>query len=101
MKVRINIGVSYGSDIDQVKKILLDIANEAITSGICIQDPAPSVYFLKFGQSSLDFQLIVWAQVYSMSWDVQDYINVRIFKRFNEEGIEIPFPQMDVHMKAS
>ena len=100
-KVRINVGVSYGSDVDRVREILMGIANEAITSGICIQDPAPSVYFLAFGESSLNFQLIVWAQVYSMAWDVQDYVNVRIFKRFKEEGIEIPFPQVDVHMKAS
>ncbi|MGV8110672.1 mechanosensitive ion channel family protein [Methanospirillum sp.] len=99
MKVRVNIGVSYGSDIDRVRAILLEIASEAIDIGICIKEPAPSVYFLEFGASSLNFQLIVWTQFYSMAWDVQDFVNVRIFKKFKEEGIEIPFPQMDVHMK--
>lgn len=101
MKVRINIGVSYGSDIERVKEILLNIADEAIKTGLCIEDPAPAVYFLEFGESSLNLQLILWTHEYSLVFDVKDYINTKIFKRFLEKGIEIPFPQVDVHMKSS
>ena len=100
LKVRINIGVAYGSDISKVKQILMMIVNEQAEKlpYICT-DPAPLVYFLEFGASSLNFQLQVWTNDFSMTWEVQDAINTRIADRFAEEGIEIPFPQMDVHMR--
>ena len=99
MKIRVNIGVAYGSDIKMVKKILLDLAEEAASKGLCISDPGPSVYLLKFSDSSMDLQLITWTDQYSLIWDVQDYINCRILEEFEKHGIEIPFPQVDVHMK--
>jgi MscS family membrane protein len=100
MKVRIPIGVAYGSDIARVKQIMLEIAVEqAEKYPYILTDPKPLVYFLEFGASSLNFQMIVWTNDFSMTWEVQDAINERIAERFAEEGIEIPFPQMDVHMK--
>ena len=59
-------------------------------------DPAPSVYFLEFGESSLNGQLILWTNNYDNSWDVQDYVNSRIVEWFRTEGIEIPFRQVDI-----
>ncbi len=101
MKVRIPIGVAYGSDVNRVKEILLEIAREqAHEVPYILTDPAPLVYFLEFGASSLNFQMIVWTNDFSLTWEVQDLINTRIAERFIQEGIEIPFPQMDVHLKG-
>ena len=101
LKVRIPFSVAYGSDIKRVKAILLEIANEAIDkTPWAVPDPKPSVYFLEFGDSSLNGQLILFTDEYSHLWDVQDYINIRIDERFREEGIEIPFRQVDVHMRG-
>jgi small-conductance mechanosensitive channel len=100
MKVRIPFSVAYGSDIKRVKQILLELAYEAAEKTTwVITDPAPSVYFLEFGDSSLNGQLILYTNNYDNVWDVQDYINIRIDERFKEEGIEIPFRQVDIHMR--
>ncbi|HII77153.1 MAG TPA: mechanosensitive ion channel [Methanolinea sp.] len=102
MKVRVNVGVAYGSDIDKVREILMEIAKDASRHYPFItEDPDPSVYFLEFGASSLNFQLVVWTNDFSMTWETKDVINTRIAKRFAEEGIEIPFPQMDVTLKTN
>jgi small-conductance mechanosensitive channel len=100
LKIKVPISVAYGSDVKRVKEILLEIAGEAAARSECVlSDPAPTVYFLEFGASSLDFMLVIWARAFNMAWDVQDYVNTRVCERFTEEGIEIPFPQMDVHMR--
>jgi small-conductance mechanosensitive channel len=97
LKVRIPFSVAYGTDMDRVTDILLAIAREAAekTSWV-LTNPAPEVYFLEFGESSLDGQLILWTNNYDSSWNVQDYVNRRILIRFREEKIEIPFRQVDV-----
>jgi small-conductance mechanosensitive channel len=100
LKIRVPFSVAYGSDMDRIKEILLAIACEAAekTSWV-LTDPAPSVYFLEFGESSLNGQLILWTNNYDFAWDVQDFVNSRIARRFAEEKIEIPFRQVDVRMK--
>ncbi|PKL65875.1 MAG: mechanosensitive ion channel protein MscS [Methanomicrobiales archaeon HGW-Methanomicrobiales-3] len=101
MKVRIPFAVAYGSDIKRVKQILLEIAHEVIEkTPWAVPDPKPSVYFLEFGESSLNGQLILYTDNYDHLWDAQDWINVRIDERFREEGIEIPFKQVDIHMRG-
>ncbi|MDO9549602.1 MAG: mechanosensitive ion channel [Methanoregula sp.] len=100
MKVRIPFSVAYGSDIKKVKQMLLDLAHEAAEKTTWVmKEPAPSVYFLEFGDSSLKGQLILYTNNYDNLWDVQDYMNIRIDERFKEEGIEIPFHQVDVRMR--
>ncbi len=102
LKVRIPFCVAYGSDMEKVTEILLAIAREAAEkTAWVIADPAPSVYFLEFGESSLNGQLILWTNNYDNSWDVQDYMNRRIAVRFAEEKIEIPFRQVDVRMRTT
>jgi small-conductance mechanosensitive channel len=101
MKVRIPFSVAYGSDIKKVKQILMDLAHEAAEkTPWVIEDPAPSVYFLEFGESSLNGQLLMYTNNYDFIWDVQDYMNTRIDERFREEGIEIPFKQVDVWTRS-
>jgi MscS family membrane protein len=100
MKVRTPFSVAYGSDIKRVKQILLELAHEAPEkTPWVVTDPAPSVYFLEFGGSSLNGQLILYTNNYDNLWDVQDYLNIRIEERFRKEGIEIPFRQVDVWMR--
>ncbi len=99
LKVRIPIGVAYGTDVTRVKEILMDIARKGIKDNVIIADPAPSVYFLEFADSSLNFMLLVWTDDYSMAWEVQDYVNTRIDEVFRDEGIKIPFPQRVVHLQ--
>ncbi|MDD3573709.1 mechanosensitive ion channel family protein [Methanospirillum sp.] len=99
LKVRINLRVAYGSDVEKVKTLLLKIADEIINTGLCIREPEPSVYFLEFAELSLNFQMIIWADDYTMTYEIRDFINSRILKLFNEQGIEIPLPRMDVHLK--
>jgi len=101
LKVRIPFSVAYGSDMVRVKEILLTIAREAAEkTAWVITDPAPSVYFLEFGESSLNGQLILWTNNYDYVWDVQDYVNSHIARRFADEKIEIPFRQVDVRLRS-
>lgn len=101
IKVRVPVGVAYGTDILQVKKVLTEIAGDLSKSvSYILAEPEPMVYFLEFGDSSLKFQLVLWTNDVTKSWEVRDAANMRIAKRFAEEKIEIPFPQRDVHLKG-
>lgn len=101
LKIRIPFSVAYGSDMERVTEILLEIAREAAgkTSWV-ITDPAPCVYFREFGESSLNGQLTLWANNYNYEWEVQDWVNRRIARRFREEKIEMPFRQVDIWMRS-
>ncbi len=93
-RVRIPVSVAYGSDIDLVQSNLLGIAkdNENI-----LHDPAPRVRFRQFGDSSLNFELLCWAKEPAMRGRTIHELNCTVYKKFNELGITIPFPQRDVH----
>lgn len=94
-RAEINVGVSYDSDIELVKKTLLEIA--AATPNVS-SNPAPSVGFTDLGDNSLNFQLRCFtSNVYTKS-GIMDTIREAIVNRFKELGIEIPFPQLDVHL---
>ncbi|MFA6362663.1 mechanosensitive ion channel family protein [Methanoregula sp.] len=102
LKVRIPFSVAYGSNMPRVKAILLEVAREAQTkTPWVLADPGPSVYFLEFGESGLNGQLLLWTNNYDYSWDVQDYMNFRIDERFRDEKIEIPFRQVDIRMRTT
>jgi MscS family membrane protein len=102
MKVRIPFSVAYGTDMKRVKEILISVACEAAEkTPWVLSDPAPSAYFLEFGESGLNGQLIIWTNNYDNSWDVQDYLNSRIDEQFRKEGIEIPYRQLDVHIRKT
>ena len=95
-RLRVPLGVAYDSDPERVEEILLEIAE---AEAMVLRSPEPYVYFKDFGPSSLDFELRCYI------FDVDDMLTVlsklrfAIFKRLKEEGIEIPFPQQDVHFK--
>ena len=98
-RVRIPVGVAYGSDTQKVKEILEQIANahpEVITFN---PRYAPSVLFMDFGNSSLNFELRVHIRDIDHRLQVKSDINFAIDAAFREAGIEIPFPQQDLHVK--
>jgi small-conductance mechanosensitive channel len=100
MKVRgdVTVGVSYDSDPKQVEAILLRLAAEHENT---MEDPAPAVAFLDFGNSSLDFVIRFWVPQPSLRVATESDLRYRIFEAFKQEGIEIPFPQHDLHIRAS
>ncbi|MDD1702701.1 MAG: mechanosensitive ion channel [Methanoregula sp.] len=101
-KIRYTIPVTaaYGSDISRVKKVLFEVAEDAIRNTDYFTDePGPKVFFLEFGDSSLKFVIYIWAKAYNIPDEVKDAINTRVAARFAAEGIEIPFPQLEVRMK--
>jgi small-conductance mechanosensitive channel len=100
LRITIPVSVAYGTDVDTVKHILIDIARCVIrNTDYLVEDPAPKVFFIEFADSSLNFNLYVWARKYNLPDEVKDAINSQIAVRFAEAGIEIPFPQMEVRMK--
>ena len=95
-RLRVKVGVAYGSDIDQVKAILMDVALHE--ESVC-KDPEPRVRFRAFGNSSLDVELLCWVENPELRGRVLDILNTAIYKRFNAEGIEIPYSKHDVFIK--
>jgi small-conductance mechanosensitive channel len=95
-RIKVAVGVAYGSDIDKVRQILHDIAIEE--QEVCT-DPEPRVRFIAFGASSLDFALQCWVENPELRGSVLDSLNTTIYKRFMSEDIEIPYSKHDVYIK--
>ena len=98
-RIIIEIGVAYGSDVEKVKEILEKVSSdhdEVITDG---RASPPKALFMGFGDSSLDFQLRVRILDIKKRYDVLSDLNFEINKIFSKEGITIPFPQRDIHIK--
>jgi len=92
-RVRITLSVSYGSDIDEVKELLISIAkNNTNVMG----DPEPRVRFREFVDSGLKLQLLFWISKPEKRGRTVDQINTDIYKRFSEQNILIPYPTMKV-----
>ena len=96
-RIKIPVGVAYGTDISIVLEILLTVARE---HPMVMTTPAPNALFLAFGASSLDFELRVWIGDFSDRRTVQSELNQTINSEFNDAGIEIPFPQTDIHLRS-
>jgi small-conductance mechanosensitive channel len=97
VRFRIPVGVAYGSDVNKVRDALLAVAHENPET---LKEPEPTVFLDQFGDSSIDFRLMVWSS--EMSDRPSRYrseINFAIAEKFHEVGIEFPFPQRDVHIK--
>lgn len=96
-RIIVAVGVGYDSDPDQVKEILLNCAKE---HRLILGRPAPAVFFMDFGASSLDFQLRCFLADINYSLTVTSELRFAILAALREANIEIPFPQNDVHIRS-
>ena len=96
-RIEINIGVAYGSDLDQVSEILINAAKEHPR---CSKQPAADSFLVDFGDNSINFTLYFWVDdiVEGLKRPKSDVL-FSIWRKFKDNNIEIPFPQRDVHIK--
>jgi small-conductance mechanosensitive channel len=103
MSSSLQVGVSYASDVDRVEQVLLEIARQAAgqVPGL-LAEPAPSVTFDPgFGDWSLNLTLNYQIAEFSNQWSVKHELRKRIFRRFREEGIDMPFPTRTVYLEQA
>ena len=91
------VGIAYGSDIEKAEKILYEVAR---ANPLVLADPAPVVIFKNFGDSSLEFELRVYISGIDNYVPVWHDINCKIDTQFRKAGIEIAFPQHDLHIRS-
>lgn len=97
-RVEVAIGVSYDSDLEKVKQILIAAAK---ANPRCSKVTEPACYLRNFGDSSVDFLLHFWVDdVENGRWTPQSEVMMDIWNRFHAEGISIPFPQRDLHIRS-
>lgn len=97
VRFEIPIGVAYSSDVQLVKRLLLEVAKEHPD---VLKDPAPDVCFREFGDSSMNFLLRVWNRAHVHNkLTLFSALNFAIHDKFQQHGIEIPFPQRVVHLR--
>jgi len=91
------VGVAYGSDVNKVREALIAAAREHSAT---LRDPEPTAYLEKFGDSTIDFELVAWTQ--EMSYKPRRFksdLNYLVYKHLTAAGIEIPNPQRDLHIR--
>ncbi|MDW5287787.1 mechanosensitive ion channel domain-containing protein [Formosa sp. PL04] len=94
-RIEILVGTSYDSDPNRVLEILSEIASNY---QFTLKNPAPRALFSNFGDSSLNFRLLIWVH-YELGLQATSDISISIYNRFKAEGIEIPFPQRDLNVR--
>jgi len=93
IRVRINVGVAYDTDIEKAKELIKDVAGQAAWIS---KEPPPKVVVRNFGESSVDLQLRVWIDNARKRMDTISYITDKIKAAFDKNGIEIPYPKRDI-----
>lgn len=93
-RVDLTVNVEYGSDVEEVKRLLLEIAEKHPQ---VLKDPAPLSRMVKMNDSSIDFVLRVWT-LSGDFWPVTFDLNEQVYNALNANGLNIPFPQMTIHM---
>ena len=98
VRIRVPVGVAYGSDLKLLQRVLLEAAAEHPKA---LRDPSPVVLFTEFGDSSLNFELGVWTQEMTATpIHFTSEMNFIIDQKLRENDIEIPFPQRDLHVRS-
>ena len=97
VRVRVPVGVAYGTDVTKVLEILLACAK---SNSMVLSSPKPTALFLAFGSSSLDFEVRVWISEFLDKLQVLSDLNQVIESEFATNNIEIPFPQTDLHLRS-
>jgi small-conductance mechanosensitive channel len=99
--IRLNfpVGVSYKEDPQRIRKLLLEVARD--NKGV-LKEPKPDVLFSEFGDSALVFNLRIWTQEFiNRPGVLKSQLYYAIFEKFAQNGVQIPFPQRDIHLKSS
>ena len=97
LRIKVDVGVSYSSNVDQVTDILLKVAR---SHPKILKSPPPTVIFNDFGDSSLNFSLRIWTDDLWFSDLILSDIRYKIIREFQENGVIIPFPQRDLHLRS-
>lgn len=97
VRLNINVGVSYNSDLDTVLRSLKEVALE---NSEVLKTPQPEVHLRNFGDSSWDMELRIWIEDPKRYRYVRSEINCAIVRKFRENNVEIPFPQRDLHLRT-
>jgi len=97
LRIDIPVGIAYGSDTDKAIEVLRDVASK--TDNV-LEDPPPQVLFLGFGDSSLNFEMRVFSPDVAHLFPIRHQIHMGIDAAFRRAGIEIAFPQRDVHVRS-
>lgn len=98
-RLRIPVGVAYGSSLSKVRSALIDAAKDYPDPDV-LADPAPRVFFKGFGESSLDFELLIWIAEPRKQFGIKSDLYFRIEAILRHRKIEIPFPQRDLHLRS-
>ena len=99
VRISLPVGVGYSSDPDKVRSLLLDAAR---AHRFVLAEPAPEVIFTDYGESSINFTLWVWtAEMAHTPLILKSDLYFSLFRQFKEAGIELPFPQRDLHLRSS
>lgn len=96
-RIDVNVGVAYGTDPRRVLELLEEVART--TPGVAAA-PAPNIVFMGFGASSLDFSIRAWTKDFGDWVNIRSQMTVRIYEALQQAGIEIPFPQQDLHLRS-
>jgi small-conductance mechanosensitive channel len=94
----IHIGVSYKSDPVEVRDVLTSVVT---SHGLVLKDPPPTVFFVGFGESSLNFDVCVWIGEPGRTLQIMSDLHFMIFRDFARNHIEMPFPQRDLHLRSA
>ena len=98
VRYHLTVGVDYRSDVNQVKQLLLQAAR---SHPHVLANPEPDVGLAGFGDSALQFDLSFWIAEAKGGVGVQSDLRFEIHRLFKENGIELPFPQREIHLKAA
>ena len=99
MRFRIPFGVAYGTDLEKLRRVMLEVAAEHPKA---LKDPAPQLFCVGFGDSAINFELAVWsAEMTTTPRRFRSELFFAIEKKLRENSIEIPFPQQEVRVRPN
>jgi small-conductance mechanosensitive channel len=96
-RLKVAVGVAYGTDVARVMELLLEVGRNQPQ---VLKNPEPDVLFVGFGESSLDFELRVWVGQFQDGAATRSAVTVEVNRVLQENSIEIPFPQRDLHLRS-
>lgn len=97
IRIHVPVSVAYGSDVELVTRTLVEVA---VADEDVLKQPVADVFFKEFGESSLNFELLAWIDEPAQHFKIRSRLNYAIDAAFRRNGITIPFPQRDLHVKT-